>query len=898
MNVLRPRSLLFLLACGAPVAAHAQGFQLNEIGSCAVARGQAVTASPCKDPSDIYWNPAAAVSLEGWSVYAGIAAIAVGGGFTADTSRRFSKGDVPVEFPPNLFVNYGSKDNRWAVGLGVYVPYGLTSQWDNNFPGRFEALKASLASVYFQPNFAYRFAPNWEIGGGPVIGYSQVQLRQSLDLAQQFAQPNLTFGQLGVAAQTEFARAKLTGSGTAVGFNVGIHGALGPNWDVGARICRSSTSTTTTPTRPSPRFSPISRCPRATRSAFPAGTPIDAVLSGQFAPGQTLSAQKVSTRIKHPAQFQAGVGYSGLVNSRIEGDFEWTQFSSFHALPLTFNGPASSQNRTLLEDYTNSWSVRVGAEHAFPVGIKGRLGFYVRQVAGARRNGHAAAPRHEPPELHDRRRCSALAALHVRRRVPARRHERPPRTHRRTHEPRPDCVRPELRVLYARCERVLAQHPGQLLTPPATHTGELSMSRERNVVAGAVAVITVAALAACNPTKDLVRAQAAGRSAVRELRFARQQHHGRASVRRHQRLDATPGVPGAARGADEHAVHDSEPARSGMSAADRQLPRRHARGRRHLHHVRLQVADVGRRCAQQRRRAGAGSFDPSSPIGTGGGGALTTFILGGKTQVQRALDARPTFVSIWIGNNDVLPAALSGVLDSVPGLSPGVTSEAAFEKNYNAMMSGLAAGATIKGGLLIGVVNVAAAPVFFPAAAVFAPGVLPALEAAVGAPITIDTSCTPVDAVDHQLPAAAGNACRRGAGHDRVSRVGEPRQRTRRSVCVRRERNRHGIASRGGVQRVHPADRDGQGLGILRSESALLQLRETGQIPTLPDLTQPTRAFGDFISLDGVHPAAAAHVAAGELDDSGNQQPIQHQHSVARRTMIAERVAPRAAARQ
>ena len=382
MKVLRLRSLLALAACGFPIAAHAQGFQLNEIGSCAVARGQAVTASPCKDPSVIYWNPAAATSLEGWSIYAGLAAVSVGGGFTADTSRRFSAGDVPVNVPPHVFINYGSKDNRWAAGLGVYVPYGLTSQWGSTFPGRFQALKASLVSVYFQPNFAYRIAPNWEIGGGPVIGYSHVQLRQSLDLAQQFAEPNLTFGQLGVAAQTEFARAKLSGSGTAVGFNVGIRGALGPNWDVGARYLskldfhydNADATFSQVPTNlVLSAGNPLD---------LPGGTPVDAILSGEFATGGPLGAQKVSTRITHPAQFQAGLGYSGLVNTRLEGDFEWTQFSSFDQLPIDFRGAASGQSRTLIEDYQNSWSIRVGAEHAFPVGVKGRVGFtYVRSPA-------------------------------------------------------------------------------------------------------------------------------------------------------------------------------------------------------------------------------------------------------------------------------------------------------------------------------------------------------------------------------------------------------------------------------------------------------------------------------------------------------------------------------------
>jgi len=382
MKVLRAPTLATLLALGAACTVHAQGFQLNEIGSCAVARGQAVTASPCKDPSVIYWNPAAAASLDGWSIYAGAAAIQVGGGFTADTSRRFSSGDVPISVPFHVFVNYGSRDNRWAAGLGVYVPYGLTSQWHSDFPGRFEALKASLASVYFQPNFAYRFAPGWQVGGGPVIGYSQVQLRQSLDLAQQFAEPGLTFGQLGVAAQTEFARAKLSGSGTAVGFNIGVHGTLGADWEVGARYLSKLDFHYDNADATFSQVLTNLVLPAGNPLGAPAGTPVDAILSSQFAPGQPLSAQKVSTRITHPAQFQVGLGYSGLVTTRLEGDFEWTQFSSFDNLPITFSGPASSQSRTLIEDYQNSWSIRVGAEHSFPVGIKGRLGFtYVKSPA-------------------------------------------------------------------------------------------------------------------------------------------------------------------------------------------------------------------------------------------------------------------------------------------------------------------------------------------------------------------------------------------------------------------------------------------------------------------------------------------------------------------------------------
>lgn len=40
---------------------------------------------------------------------------------------------------------------------------------------------------------------------------------------------------------------------------------------------------------------------------------------------------------------------------------------------------------------------------------------------------------------------------------------------------------------------------------------------------------------------------------------------------------------------------------------------------------------------------------------------LTTFLLGGRTQVEAATELRPTFASVWLGNNDALVPALQGL---------------------------------------------------------------------------------------------------------------------------------------------------------------------------------------------------------------------------------------------
>ena len=194
--------------------------RVNEIGSCAIARGFATTASPCRDASTIYWNSAAAAWLPGWNVTAGVAAVSVNGSFHQDTTGRRFNADVPTSWVPHVFVNYHSPTSKFAWGLGVYVPYGLTSQWGTDFPGRFEAQKATLSTFYVQPNVAWQINSKWSIGGGPVYGHSNVELIQAIDLSTQLTAATAgapTFGQLGVATGTEFAQATIKGSGNRVG---------------------------------------------------------------------------------------------------------------------------------------------------------------------------------------------------------------------------------------------------------------------------------------------------------------------------------------------------------------------------------------------------------------------------------------------------------------------------------------------------------------------------------------------------------------------------------------------------------------------------------------------------------------------------------------------------------
>jgi len=377
------RTLALAVVLAAPAVLHAQGFGLNEIGSCAVSRASATTGAPCQDASAIFWNPAAGTRLQkGLSAYGGLASIQVGGDYTPDfsvTGNAF-RPNIPTSFAPHLFVNWNGA-GRYAAGLGVYVPYGLTSQWRDDFPGRFSAKRASIATVYVQPNLSIALTPQWSIGGGPVIGHSTVDLSQSLDLSSQVIGPGETFANLGVVPGTEFGRAFLKGSAMGYGFHVGVHGKIGNSLQVGARYLSSINFKYDDANAHFVQYATNLVVPDASTGAalggLPAGTPYDTFLAAQFRTGGALVPQKVKTEITHPGQFEAGIGYTAPTVTLLSFDYAYILWNKFHELPVNFQGPAAGSSRTLIEDYHNSAAYRFSLEQTFSRywNATGRLGF-------------------------------------------------------------------------------------------------------------------------------------------------------------------------------------------------------------------------------------------------------------------------------------------------------------------------------------------------------------------------------------------------------------------------------------------------------------------------------------------------------------------------------------------
>ncbi|MFL5562252.1 MAG: SGNH/GDSL hydrolase family protein [Gemmatimonadaceae bacterium] len=257
---------------------------------------------------------------------------------------------------------------------------------------------------------------------------------------------------------------------------------------------------------------------------------------------------------------------------------------------------------------------------------------------------------------------------------------------------------------------------------------------------------------------------------------------------------------------------------------------------------------------------GATSADPTAAT-TKASNILTQLFLGGKTQVQRALDAQPTFISAWVGNNDVLDAATKGVAVVTTALNTaGITDTTTFRANYKRMVDQLTVQKGLKG-ILIGVVNVTAIPALFPAESLLTnPTFKAKFDAIAGATTTVLANCPGSHALISyglagQIRAGTFPAvvsCQKNVPAAPVGDWFVLDSTEQRIFNTDIARYNSYIANKA----------DSAGFAYLDPNPLLYALRQSGAVPTLPDFTNPVAPFGTYISLDGAHPSGKTHCLA------------------------------------
>ena len=186
----------------------ASGFALNEQSVSGMGTGFAGRSSSADDASTVFGNPAGMSRLSGQQVTGGIAVIDA----TTDiknangNAKGTNKGDmVPFTGVPMGF--YTNKLNdQWAIGFGVYAPFGLATEYEKSFQGRAFGSTSDVKVVTLQPTVSYAFNDRVSVGFGPTINRISGKLES----------------QLALVPGTPEAKVKIKGDDTALGWNAGV----------------------------------------------------------------------------------------------------------------------------------------------------------------------------------------------------------------------------------------------------------------------------------------------------------------------------------------------------------------------------------------------------------------------------------------------------------------------------------------------------------------------------------------------------------------------------------------------------------------------------------------------------------------------------------------------------
>ena len=156
---------------------------------------------------------------------------------TADFSNRGSSssttlGGAPLNgseddggrdaYVPNLYY-VQSINSETRFGLGINTPFGLATQYDDNWVGRYHAVESDVLTININPSISYQVNDALSLGAGVNVQYIDVILSSAVDfgaICYAALGPGACTS-LGVAPQQADGFAKLTGDDISYGWNIG-----------------------------------------------------------------------------------------------------------------------------------------------------------------------------------------------------------------------------------------------------------------------------------------------------------------------------------------------------------------------------------------------------------------------------------------------------------------------------------------------------------------------------------------------------------------------------------------------------------------------------------------------------------------------------------------------------
>ena len=181
------------ILCGLPTLSQASGFALIEMNARGQGNAYAGAAAYTPDASTVYFNPAGMMMLKENQIAGALHLILPNASFTNDGSKTSDAlGPLSADLTgpnddggknavvPNFYwVTAINEDAKF--GLGVNAPFGLETNYKDEWVGRYHAIQSNLRTINVNPSLAYRLNDQWSIGAGLDIMFGHVELSSAVD---------------------------------------------------------------------------------------------------------------------------------------------------------------------------------------------------------------------------------------------------------------------------------------------------------------------------------------------------------------------------------------------------------------------------------------------------------------------------------------------------------------------------------------------------------------------------------------------------------------------------------------------------------------------------------------------------------------------------------------------
>ena len=181
------KGIAALVLTGAALAvssAYAAGFQLTEQSSLGLGRAYAGAGIVGDDLSAVHYNPAGMTLLEGTRVQAGFTWIALNADIDSAGSYagQSENGRLKGQAIPTGYVTHQVNDQVW-LGFGMSVPYGMGTEYGNDWFGKGRGIKAKIYTFDMNPNIAWKVNDLISLGAGISVQYAKADLSMGMGLA-------------------------------------------------------------------------------------------------------------------------------------------------------------------------------------------------------------------------------------------------------------------------------------------------------------------------------------------------------------------------------------------------------------------------------------------------------------------------------------------------------------------------------------------------------------------------------------------------------------------------------------------------------------------------------------------------------------------------------------------